>query len=95
MQIALRRGDILVTKDIFNDVDIDTARVQPRPQGMAKIMEAKIRPTDSGARCFKSTPDRTDASLPERLVRFSGLLVDRGAAHAIATVDAEDKYSPP
>ena len=39
MQIALRRGDISVTKNIFYDVDVDAARVQPRPQGVTKIME--------------------------------------------------------
>ena len=44
MQIALRRGDISVTKDIFYDVDVDAARVQPRPQGVTQIMKAKVRP---------------------------------------------------
>ena len=56
MQIALRRGDISVTKDIFYDVDVDAARVQPRPQGVTQIMKAKVRPTDAIARRFKCCP---------------------------------------
>ena len=50
MQIALRRGDISVTKNIFYDVNVDAARVQPRPQGVMQIMEAEIRPANNPPR---------------------------------------------
>ena len=39
MQITLRRCDISVAENIFYDVDVGAARVQPRPQGVTQIME--------------------------------------------------------
>ena len=96
MQIALRRGDISVTKNIFYDVDVDAARVQPRPQGVTKIMKAKVRSTDPLTRRFERSPDRCDAIAGFMFfMRLAGPLIDRGAVLAVTPVYAEDKYRPP
>lgn len=95
MDVALRGADVGVAENIFYDVDVGAPAVHPGSKGMTQIMEAEIRPANSFTRRIERSPDRTDASLPERLVRFASLLVDWVAAHAIATVDAEDKYRPP
>ena len=96
MQIALRRGDISVTKNIFYDVDVGAARIQPRPQGVTQIVETEVRPTDSLTRRLKRSPDRCDAFAGFIFfMRLAGPLIDRSAVLAVTPVDAEYKYRTP
>ena len=96
MQIALRRGDILIAHRFFDLVYVGAPAIHPGSTGVTQIMKAKFRPANPLTRRLERGPDRCDAFAGAVFfMRLAGLLTDRGAVLAVTPVYAENKYRSP